>query len=137
MSRSGYSDDCENWSLICWRGAVASAIRGKRGQQFLIELREALDAMQEKRLIADELQDESGCYCTLGVIGAKRGLDMTGLDPSDREAVSLKFGVAEALAAEIAFENDGEWRWEKETPEGRWARMRKWVGDHIREGGAA
>jgi hypothetical protein len=37
MSRSGYSDDLENWSLIRWRGAVASAIRGRRGQAFLRE----------------------------------------------------------------------------------------------------
>ena len=45
MSRSGYSDDCDTWPLICWRGAVASALRGRRGQQFLIELRDALDAI--------------------------------------------------------------------------------------------
>lgn len=35
MSRSGYSDDCYGWELICWRGAVNSAIKGKRGQSFL------------------------------------------------------------------------------------------------------
>lgn len=131
MSRSGYSDDCESWSLICWRGAVASALRGKRGQQFLSELRDAMDEMPEKKLIANELQAADGCYCTLGVIGAHRGLDMTSLDPSDREAVSRTFGIAEAMAAEIAFENDGEWRRVPETPEQRWARMRAWVDSHI------
>lgn len=34
MSRSGYTDDCDyegNWPMICWRSAVKSAIRGKRG----------------------------------------------------------------------------------------------------------
>lgn len=137
MSRSGYSDDCETWSLICWRGAVSSAIRGRRGQQFLIELRDALDVMPEKKLIADDLQDNSGCHCTLGVIGAQRGIEMTSMDPSDRAAVSKAFGIAEAMAAEIAFENDGEWRCVSETPEARWTRMRKWVGEQIREGGAA
>lgn len=56
MSRSGYTEDCDdNWQLIRWRGAVASAIRGKRGQAFLRELLAALDAMPEKRLIADAL----------------------------------------------------------------------------------
>jgi hypothetical protein len=45
MSRSGYSDDHSEWDLIRWRGAVASAIRGKRGQAFLRELLVALDAM--------------------------------------------------------------------------------------------
>ncbi len=132
MSRSGYSDDCETWSLIRWRGAVASALRGRRGQEFLIELRDALDAMPDKKLIADRLQDTSGCFCTLGVIGAKRGIDMSGLDPNDREAVSAKFGIAEAMAAEIVFENDEAWSWKRETPEQRWVRMREWVGQQIR-----
>lgn len=130
MSRSGYSDDCENWSLICWRGAVSSALRGKRGQEFLVELRDALDAMPEKRLIADELQ-ANGCYCTLGVIGAKRGIDMAGLDPEDRAAVSRTFGIAEAMAAEIVYENDADFSYRNETPEQRWTRMRAWVESNI------
>lgn len=42
MSRSGYTDDCDDqWALIRWRGAVNSAIKGKRGQQ---ALRGRLDA---------------------------------------------------------------------------------------------
>lgn len=32
MSRSGYSEDLDMWDLIRWRGAVKSALRGKRGQ---------------------------------------------------------------------------------------------------------
>lgn len=132
MGRSGYSDDCDGWALIRWRGAVSSALRGRRGQEFLVDLRDALDAMPEKRLIADELQ-ANGCYCTLGVIGAKRGIDMSGLNPYDREAVSQKFGIAEAMAAEIVYEND-EGNWNSETPEQRWTRMRKWVGQQIAAG---
>jgi hypothetical protein len=38
MSRSGYSDDCDGWALIRWRGAVNSAIKGRRGQQALREI---------------------------------------------------------------------------------------------------
>ena len=34
MSRSGYTDECDGWELVRWRGAVNSAIRGKRGQAF-------------------------------------------------------------------------------------------------------
>ncbi|WP_256576270.1 hypothetical protein [Pseudomonas sp. KK4] len=71
MSRSGYSDDCENWSLICWRGAVNSAIKGKRGQAFLIELRDALDAMPVKRLTTNTLEAD-GEFCTLGALGDVR-----------------------------------------------------------------
>ena len=62
---------------------------------------------------------------------------MTGLDPDDRAAVSQAFGIAEAMAAEIVHENDGEWRWDNETPEQRWTRMRAWVESHIADGATA
>lgn len=130
MSRSGYSDDCDGWELICWRGAVNSAIKGKRGQAFLIELRDALDAMPEKRLITEELEAD-GQFCTLGVLGAKRGIDMKGVDPDDRESVAALFGIAPAMAAEIVFENDEVGSWRNESPEDRWKRMRKWVEENI------
>lgn len=126
MSRSGYSDDCGGWSLIRWRGAVTSAIKGKRGQEFFRELAVALDAMPERRLIADELQTVEGEFCTIGVLGHARGVDMAKLDPTDRETVAAAFNIAPALAAEIVFEND-EGTWCKETPEQRWSRMRQWV----------
>jgi hypothetical protein len=131
MSRSGYSDDCGGWDLICWRGAVKSALRGKRGQAFLIELRDALDAMPAKRLIADTLEAE-GEFCTIGVVGAKRGMDMASLDPDDREAVGEAFGISPSMASEIVFMND-EGSWQAETPEQRWARMRKWVESNIKQ----
>lgn len=141
MSRSGYCDDLDNWSVICGRGAVSSAIKGKRGQAFLIELREALDAMPEKRLIADELEAD-GQFCALGVLGARRGIDMSGIDPNCRETVAAAFDIAPALAAEIVFENDeypgsyqrqddGSMKWGRETPEHRWRRMRDWVESSI------
>ena len=143
MSRSGYSDDCGGWGLICWRGAVASAIRGKRGQAFLVELREALDAMPDKRLVTDTLEAD-GQFCTLGALGAKRGLDMSNIDAHDRESVSKAFGIAEALAAEIVYENDespgefvqddvGRWKLIPDTPESRWQRMRTWVDSKIQQ----
>ncbi len=131
MSRSGYNDDCGGWDLICWRGAVSSGIKGKRGQAFLIELRDALDAMPQRRLIADSLQTE-GEFCTIGVLGAKRGLDMEALDPDDREAVGEAFGISPAMAAEIVFMND-EGTWLEETPEERWRRMREWVSANIKQ----
>jgi hypothetical protein len=131
MSRSGYSDDCDGWSLICWRGAVTSAIKGNRGQAFLIELRDALDAMPERRLVADVLEAD-GEFCAIGILGAKRGVAMDKLDPMDREEVAEAFGIAPALAAEIVFMND-EGSWNSETPEQRWQRMRKWVDEQIQQ----
>lgn len=130
MSRSGYSDDYEQWSLIRWRGAVASAIRGTRGQAFLREMIEALDAMPEKRLIQEELVHE-GEVCAMGAVALKRGLDVSNVDPEEREEVAKLFGIAEAMAAEISYENDeGDWR--DETPEKRWERMRRWAVNHLK-----
>lgn len=129
MSRSGYSDDIENWSLIRWRGQVASAIRGKRGQAFLQELADALDALPEKKLIANDLQSECG-VCAIGSVGAKRGVDMSKLDTHDYDTISATFGVAHQLVQEIEWEND-EGGWYEETPEARWQRMRKWVAATI------
>ena len=144
MSRSGYSDDnCEdNLAYGRWRAQVASATRGARGQQFLRETLEALEAMPDKRLIANHLQDESGCVCTLGAIGAKRGMDLQVVqhevsdDPDDEESafnnrmLGNKFGIAKQLAAEIMYMND-EGNWKPETPEQRWLRMRNWVAGEI------
>ena len=147
MSRSGYSDDGDQWGLIKYRGQVASAIRGKRGQAFLRELIEALDAMPEKRLIADELQSEApafippmyailpGSVCALGSVGLKRGVDLKVLDPRDHRALADVFGVAHQLICEVEFEND-EALW-RATPEARWRHMRDWAARHLIEWDAA
>ena len=132
MSRSGYSDECDSeWDLIRWRGAVKSAMRGRRGQAFLKEMLEALDGMSEKRLIADELEAH-GEVCALGAVGMRRGVDMTKLDPYDRQTVAATFGVAPALAAEIMYVNDEAVAyWSNEAPEARWQRVRNWVARKI------
>lgn len=74
MSRSGYSEDCENINL--YRATVDRATNGKRGQAFLRELLSVLDVMPEKRLISDELVDHAGEFCALGVVGCARGMDL-------------------------------------------------------------
>lgn len=130
MSRSNYNDDCEQWALICWRGAVTKAIKGKRGQQLLIELAAALDAMPNKRLIQDELE-HNGEVCALGALGKVRSMELSKLDPYDAEGMGRAFGVAPALIREIEFENDEEFSYPPATPEQRWVRMRRWVKDNI------
>lgn len=137
MSRSGYSDDPEPWDLIRWRGAVMSAIRGKRGQAMLRELLAAMDAMPKKELITDDLVDADGCYCTLGALGAARGMDLASIDAEDPDSVAEAFGIPRALAAEIEYENDDGGPWlphhQKETPAQRWVRMRAWVAKHLKD----
>jgi hypothetical protein len=144
MSRHGYSDCCDdNWRLIMWRGAVASATKGARGQAMLRDLLAALDAMPVKRLITGQLQVD-GDYCTLGALGAARGLPLPKLqsldgedwdiedDAIDDEELADMFNVAPALAREIMFENDEGCHYDA-TPERRWSYMRQWVAGNIKQ----
>lgn len=127
MSRSGYDDDCDGWALVRWRGAVSSAMRGARGQALMRDLLGALDAMPEKRLIAESLE-AGGEVCALGCLGRTKGIDVSQLNPENAEAVARTFDIAPALAREIVFVNDNRWR---ETEEQRWIRMRAWVARKI------
>lgn len=143
MSRSGYSD-YDNWSLIKWRGMVASATRGKRGQKFFVDLLAALDAMPEKKLIADSLVEPNyvDCgpwglvrsvddVCALGALAVARDIDVDNLDPEDSSTVANTFDIAECLAREVVYENDEGGSY-SETPERRWARMRAWAKRQIK-----
>lgn len=135
MGRSGYSDECDRAELALWRGAVKSSIRGRRGQAFLKELLEVLDAMPEKRLIMGELEAD-GEVCVLGAMGRARGLDISDVDVYNRPAIASMFGIAEALAAELMFQNDDDFCYRHEqTPEQRWRRVHAWVDRQIREPG--
>lgn len=127
MSRSGYCDDYDGeWALIRWRGAVASAIRGKHGQAFLREMLAALDALPAPRLIKDDLENDRGGVCAIGAVGRARGTPMAELDPEDSIAIGKAFGIARALAAEIEFINDEASAWE-ESDETRFIRVRQWI----------
>lgn len=155
MSRHGYSDDCEDYLAAGrWSAQVKSAIRGRRGQAFLKELAAAMDAMPVKELIAEQLIDEEGQCCTIGVVCKARGIDVSKVDPEEPEQVGATVGIARQMAAEIEYENDENhsgwrqvpcdkppesqwhpgWRWVRveETPSERWQRMRKWVESQIK-----
>lgn len=124
MSRSGYHDDLDDeWALIRWRGAVASAIKGKRGQAFLREMIAALDALPEKCLVSQELATPAGEVCAMGAVCRARGVDVSEVDPDDYSTVAGVMGLSEAMVREIANENDERCL----TPEQRWESMRKWA----------
>jgi hypothetical protein len=130
VSRSGYIDDVEQWDLIRWRGAVASSIRGKRGQAFLLEMWKAMQALPEPKLIAKELE-EDGAVCAIGSVGKARGVNMAEIDPQDHEQVADAFGIPHTLACEIMYMNDeGPGNW-KATPEQRFAYMKKWIEGNL------
>lgn len=139
MSRSGYSDDCDSMLLhINWRGCVMSATRGKRGQAFFRDLVAALDAMPVKRLITKRLENAEGDVCAFGALGRARSVPLADIDalmeddddgvPGD--VLGERFGIARQLASEVVYENDE--RFERQTPEERWQRMRNWAAKQIR-----
>lgn len=119
MSRSGYIDDNEDpLAHGRWRQAVKRSLEGKRGQALLRELLIALDAMPDKRLYPGSFATVDGEFCTLGVLGAKRGAKMDDLGDEydcDTATVGQRFGIAPAMAAEIMYMNDeyavDEWKW--------------------------
>jgi hypothetical protein len=132
MSRSGYRDDCENLGL--WRNAVERAAQGKRGQAFLREMLAALDAMPVKELVAEDMVRDEEHVCGLGAVAVSRRLDVSKLDVNDGNAVGALFGIAPALALEIAYENDEaelHRSGRMESPAERWRRMRYWVARHL------
>lgn len=150
MSRSGYTDEIDDqWQNIMWRGAVNSALKGERGQRFLRELLEALDAMPEKRLVDGELEAD-GQFCALGVVGHARGLNLASIDTYDTESLSGTFNIAEAMAREIMYMNDeavtafeyvrtgdpypNEWKRIEvaDSGEKRWRIVRDWVAASIK-----
>lgn len=136
MSRSGYDEygDEDHWGMIRWRGAVASAERGKKGQTFFTELAAALDAMPEKMLIKESLADGNGCYCAIGALASTKSISLEGIDSDeDQDVIASRLGINEKLVMETIWQNDdaGSMR---ETAEGRWTRMREWVNQKIREG---
>jgi hypothetical protein len=130
MSRSGYNDDCDGRELALWRSAVQKAIGGRRGQAFLQEMADALDLLEHKRLIRGALAAD-GEVCALGAVAAARDVDVSLVDHEDSEAVAHSFGIARAMAAEIAYMNDE--RFYRATPEERFVRMREWVTSQIKE----
>ena len=135
MSRSGYTDDIDDlWGWIRYRGAVNSSITGKRGQDFLKELRSGLDEMEIKELISGELETQ-GQFCALGVVGKNRWMNLDSFDKDSSEQVSKAFNIAKALAAEVARVNDiAEYSYRSNESNGqRWVRVRNWVESNIKK----
>lgn len=138
MGRSGYSDDSDDMqALAMWRGRVASAMRGKRGQALLRDCLTALDEMPAKRLVRDELVHGND-VCLLGAGGRKRGItDLDKIDPEAHGTLADRFNVASCLIQEIEWVNDDDYSPYGETPEERFKRVRKWLVENIKQTEAA
>lgn len=129
--RSGYSEDYDDpRQLVMWRGVIASALRGRRGQKFLHDLIYALDNMTVKELIQGSLVNKDG-VCALGVVGAKRGLFIEDVDPENHEELSALFDIAKQMVQEVEYIND-EASLYTESPAERWRRVRLWAVSNLR-----
>jgi hypothetical protein len=128
MSRSGYSYELDVLDLGRYRGRVASAVRGQRGQRLLKDTLAALEAMPHKRLISDELRDD-GEVCTLGAVMVLRGLEPEKFDPEEHDVLGGALDVSECLVREIEYLNDEE---APSDPEKRWAYMRRKIESLIK-----
>jgi hypothetical protein len=120
-----------------WHANLRRTMQSKRGQAFLHELLEALDALPQKRLIQGAMQ-QGGEVCVLGAVGLKRSMDLNDVDCHDHDAIADAFGISSMLAQEIAYWNDQGMEacllgltdgagWKKNTPEDRFAFVRAWV----------
>jgi len=129
--------------LELYRANTERAINGKRGQSFLCELRDALLALPQKRLIGGSFSEE-GEVCALGALALQRRLKEgktldEALDEVAREFNEQEDGyVADRLGAsfnivwEIMYLNDGEYRFGYRNPEERYMAMLGWVENALK-----
>ena len=134
MSRSGYSDDCWNEGLgWLYRQAVENSINGIRGQKFLRELIETLDAMPKKELVSGEFVTEEGECCALGSVAIRREWeDPEFINSENHGRLGKDFDIAPCLVAEVEYINDDEDYW-RESPSERWSRVRRWAVQQLKE----
>lgn len=138
MSRLDYGDGDSYWEP--WMdgqqaGALRSATRGKRGQRFLRDLIEALDALPVPELAVGALEDEeTGCCCAFGAVRRHRGAENVplGFDPTREDmppdSLAQPFDVSQTLAWAVVQANEESST--SNTPDARRRRfkeVRRWA----------
>ena len=117
-----YPGQFELWQANCER-----SLRGKHGQLELRELRAALLALPDKRLIHELLEDEEGGVCAIGAYGKHKGIDLSKFDvDSDTDEVGIAGGMPALVAWKVVEMNDLEFDGSV-TPEQRYEKMLAWV----------
>jgi hypothetical protein len=136
MTRLYYDDDDSDPSQEgLAAGALCSAIRGKRGQRFIRDLVQALDALPLPELAAGALEDEeTGCCCAFGAVRRFRGADAVPLwfHPMEEDMtpdnLAEPFNVSETLAwAVVQANEDGMTGNDESTRRRRWKQVRYWA----------
>jgi hypothetical protein len=124
MTRSGYTDDFGDdypGQMELYRANVRRSILSAKGQARLKELRDALEAMPEKRLVANVFLEPDNA-CALGIWarahrGANAVLDaaVDGFNGDDHETADLlrQFGWPKLVVLDLIYQNDRhETAWE-------------------------
>lgn len=123
-----YPGQFELWKANCER-----SIRGAAGQAELKQLRDALLALPEKRLISDSLDNEDGEVCAIAAYGKHKGLNLEEFHPeSDSDEVGIAAGMPRLVAWKVVEMNDIEFS--HLTPEQRYTRMLAWVESKLTKG---
>lgn len=125
--RISYSDE-ENYpgEFNLWQANCERSLRGKHGQEELRELRAALLALPEKRLILKLLEDGEGGVCAIGAYAKHKALDLSKFDvESDTDEVGIAGGMPALVAWKVVEMNDLQF--DSVTPEQRYEKMLAWV----------
>ena len=129
--RINYSDE-EDFpgQFDLWQSNCDRSLRGRQGQEELKQLRAALLALSDKRLIHGSLVDEEGCVCAIGAYAKQKGLDLSSFDSySYTDEVGIEGGMPPLVAWKVVEMNDLEF--DDVTPEQRYEKMLAWVESKI------
>lgn len=150
MSRFDFdNDEGTEASYELWRANVKRALKGRRGQKALREMREALLALPVKRLIEGSLcdlgPDGEASFCAVGAYALyKRQQNGESAESATHELARLDTGeeyelptveegvdqgLRRTLAYELAMKNDETFG--DCTPEQRYTRYLAWVESQI------
>lgn len=145
MSRVYMSEDMTLGAHELWTANAERAIRGKAGRRFLRELRAAMEALPDKRLIEGSFS-LGGEVCAMGAVAVQREIAAGktreealalveevwgGEGRTDDDGASIgreALGLTYVLAWELAFLNDGDgYDRARTTPEDRYRKVMKWI----------
>jgi hypothetical protein len=127
MSRINYSEDEDfGGQFALWLANCDRSLNGKKGQRELRELRTALLALPEKRLIHGALEDESGGVCAIACYGKHKGVDLSKFDLDDESnQVGIAGGMPRLVAWKVVEMNDEHF--DRCTPEQRYEMVLAWL----------
>jgi len=133
--RFSYSEDEDfNGQFSLWQANCRRSMKGKKGQAAFRDMRDALLAMPEKRLVSGVLYDDKGGVCAIGALLRHKGVDLQVLDPEDAtDETGARLAKIPPLVAWKIVERNDVWcdivtgEYSRMTAEERYTAMLAWV----------